>query len=234
MARLPRLSAANQVHLLVQRGNNGQTTFIDDDDRTGFLAMLRNAALDHKVQVHAYALTDNEVMLLATPADAGGLSRMMQGLGRRYVARFNQRHGRSGTLWEGRFRSTVIEAALHLRDCMCFVELAPVRAGLVQAPADHPWSSARHHLGQVSDGVVTDAPLYWATGNTPFEREVAHQRLLERGLTSEQVHAIDEAARKGWVYGSAEFAARLESETSRRVRPRRPGRPRGRTRGTLI
>ncbi len=231
MARLPRLSAANQVHLLVQRGNNGQATFIDDDDRSAFLALLRNAALDHRVSVHAYALTDNELMLLATPAATDGLSRMMQGLGRRYVARFNQRHRRSGTLWEGRFRSTVVEAALHLRDCMCFVELAPVRAGLVQAPADHRWSSARHHLGQASDPVVTDAPLYWATGNTPFEREVAHQRLLERALTSEQVRAIDEAARKGWVYGSAGFAARLESETARRARPQRPGRPRSPARG---
>jgi len=233
MARLARLSAANEVHLLVQRGNNGQATFVDDDDRSSFLAMLRNAALDHAVRIHAYALTDSEFMLLATPAAADGLSRMMQGLGRRYVARFNRRHGRSGTLWEGRFRSTVIEPALYLRDCMCFVELAPVRAGLVQSPADHPWSSARHHLGQVSDPVVTDAPLYWASGNTPFEREIAHQRLLERALTSEQVLAIDEAARKGWVYGSASFAARLESAISRRARPRRPGRPRGK-RGNVL
>ncbi|MEO8123735.1 MAG: transposase [Burkholderiales bacterium] len=226
MARLARLSAANQVHLLIQRGNNGETTFIDDDDRASYLAMLRDAALVHKVQIHAYALTENEVVLLATPTDAGGLSRMMQSLGRRYVARFNQRHGRSGTLWEGRFRSTVIEAALYLRDCMCFVELAPVRAGLVHAASDHAWSSARHHLGQVSDPLVTDSPLYWATGNTPFDREVAHQRLLERALTNEQVLAIDQAARKGWVYGSAGFAAALESESSRRAHPRRPGRPR--------
>lgn len=226
MARLARLSAANQVHLLIQRGNNGAAIFIDDDDRVAYLKMLRDAALDHKVWIHAYATTDNEVILLATPADAGGLSRMMQSLGRRYVARFNRRHERSGTLWEGRFRSTVIEAALHLRDCMCFVELAPVRAGLVHAAPDHAWSSARHHLGLAVDPLVTDAPLYWATGNTPFEREVAHQRLLERALTSEQTHAIEQAARKGWVLGSAGFVAMLESETSRRARPRRPGRPR--------
>lgn len=226
MARLPRLSAANQVHLLVQRGNNGQATFIDDDDRKAFLAALHNAALDHRVAIHAYALTGNEALLLATPADAGATSRMIQTLGRRYVARFNQRHGRSGTLWEGRFRSTVIEAALHLRDCMCFVELAPLRAGLVQAAADWPWSSARHHLGHFSDPLVTDAPLYWATGNTPFEREVAHQRLLERALTREQVLAIDGALRKGWVYGSDAFASRIESQTARRAQPLRPGRPR--------
>lgn len=231
MARLARFSAANQVHLLIQRGNNGESTFIDDDDRESYLSMLRDAALGHKVQIHAYALTDNEAFLLATPADAGGLSRMMQSLGRRYVARFNQRHGRTGTLWEGRFRSTVIEAALHLRDCMCFVELAPVRAGLVHAPSDHAWSSARHHLGFAIDALVIDAPLYWSTGNTPFEREDAHQRLLERALTSEQTLAIEQAARKGWAFGSPKFAAALESETSRRARPRRPGRPRSATKG---
>lgn len=226
MARLARLSAANQVHLLIQRGNNGEATFVDDDDRVAYLAMLRSAALDNQVRIHAYALTDNEVFLLATPADAGAPGRMMQSLGRRYVARFNRRHARTGTLWEGRFRSTVIEAALHLRDCMCFVELAPVRAGLVHAANEHAWSSARHHLGLAVDLLVTDAPLYWSTGNTPFEREVAHQRLLERALTSEKTLAIEQAARKGWVYGSAAFAAALESETSRRARPRRPGRSR--------
>lgn len=227
MARLARLCAANQVHLLIQRGNNGEATYIDDDDRAAYLVMLRDATLAHKVQLHAYALTDNEAMLLATPADARSLGRMMQSLGRRYVAHFNRRHARSGTLWEGRFRSTVIDAALHLRHCMCFVETAPVRAGLVRSAADHAWSSARHHLGLASDPLVTDPPLYWATGNTPFEREVAHQRLLEQALTSEQTLAIEQAARKGWVYGSAVFASALESETSRRVLPRRPGRPRG-------
>lgn len=229
MARLARLSAANQVHLLIQRGNNGEAIFVDDADRRDYLAMLRDATVAHGVQLHAYALTDGEALLLATPADVRGLGRTMQSLGRRYVARFNRRHQRSGTLWEGRFRSTVIDAALHLRDCICFVELAPLRAGLVRSAADHPWSSARHHLGLVSDPLVTDPPLYWATGNTPFEREMAHQRLLEQALTSEQTAAIEEAARKGWVYGSAAFAAALESETSRRTRPRRPGRPRGRS-----
>lgn len=226
MARLARLSAANEVHLLIQRGNNGAAIFVDDDDRAAYLAMLRDAALANKVQLHAYALTDNEALLLATPADAGGLGRTMQSVGRRYVARFNRRHARSGTLWEGRFRSTVIDAAAHLSDCMVFVELAPVRAGLVRSAGEHRWSSARHHLGLASDPLVSDPPLYWATGNTPFEREIAHQRRLEHALTSEQVAAIDDAARKGWVYGSAAFARALESQTSRRSHPRRPGRPR--------
>lgn len=226
MARLARLSAAHQLHLLIQRGNNGAAVFADDDDRAACLAMLRDAAAANRVQIHAYALTDSEIVLLATPAEAGGIGRTMQSLGRRYVARFNRRHGRSGTLWDGRYRSTVIEAALHLHDCICFVELAPVRAGLARSAAEHRWSSARHHLGLTSDPLVTEAPLYWAIGNTPFEREAAHQRRLEQALTREQAAAIEDAVRKGWVYGSAAFARELEARTSRRTLARRPGRPR--------
>jgi len=226
MARLARLAAAGEVHLLIQRGNNAQTVFIDRQDRESYLQLLREAALRSQVAIHAYALTDNEAYVLATPGDARGLSRMMQSLGRRYVARFNRRHGRSGTLWEGRFRATVIEAQHHLHACICFVELAPLRAGLAREAQEHPWSSARQHLGLASDPLVTDHPLYWAMGNTPFEREAAHRRLLERGLTTEQTRSIAEATLKGWALGSESFALALEERTLRRVRPGRRGRPR--------
>ena len=226
MARLARLAVAGQVHTLSQRGNDGQAVFIDRADRESYLQLLGEAAATHQVAIHAYALTDNEVVLLATPGDAPGLSRMMQALGRRYVARFNRRHGRSGTLWEGRFRATVIEAERHLLGCICFVELAPLRAGLVREAQDHPWSSARHHLGLAGDPLVTDHPLYWAMGNTPFEREAAHRQLLERALTAGQVRAIAEATAKGWALGSEHFVARIQAHTGRRAVPGQRGRPR--------
>lgn len=226
MARLARLAVGGLVHQLIQRGNNGQDIFIDRPDRESFLLLLRDAAAASQVAIHAYALTDNEVALLATPADAAGLSRMMQSLGRRYVARFNRRHGRSGTLWEGRFRATVIEAERFLHACICFVELAPVRAGLAREAQDHPWSSARHHLGLASDPLVSDHALYWAMGNTPFEREAAHRQLLERGLTAEQARGIADATMKGWALGTDAFKATLEEHTQRRVQPGPRGRPR--------
>lgn len=226
MARLARLAAAGLAHLLIQRGNNGQPVFIDRPDRESYLHLLREAAMASQVAIHAYALTDNEAILLATPADAAGLSRMMQALGRRYVARFNRRHGRSGTLWEGRFRATVIEAERYLHTAICFVELAPLRAGLAREAPDYPWSSARHHLGLASDPLVTDHSLYWALGNTPFEREAAHGQLLQRALTGEQTGAIADATMKGWALGSESFKARLEAHTQRRVRPGLRGRPR--------
>jgi putative transposase len=226
MARLARLAVAGQVHQIAQRGNNGQAVFVDHADREGFLRLLREAAAANQVAIHAYALTDNELHLLATPREARGLSRMMQSLGRRYVGAFNRRHGRTGTLWDGRFRATVIEAERLLQACTCFIELAPLRAGLVGAAQDHPWSSARHHLGLASDPLLTDHPLYWAIGNTPFEREAAHRRLLERALTTEQTIEIERATAKGWALGSDSFKRALEDGSGRRVQPRRRGRPR--------
>jgi len=225
MARLPRLSAPGRLHQLIQRGNNGQPVFHDDEDREGFLRLLAEAAAVGEVAIHAYALTDNEVLLLATPREATALSRMMQAVGRRYVTAFNRRHARTGTLWEGRFRSTVIEPDTYLHACLCFVELAPVRVGLVRAAEEYRWSSAAHHLGLKLDPVVTDHPLYWALGNTPFEREAAHRKLLERALTFDQMSSIQDATTKGWALGSDSFVDLLEEETGRRSRPGRRGRP---------
>ena len=108
----------------MQRGNSGQRVFVDDAGRARYLQLLAEAARAAQVAIHAYALTDSEVLLLATPADAQGLSRLMQAIGRRYVSEFNRRHGRSGTLWDGRFRATAIEAETQLQDCLAFVELA--------------------------------------------------------------------------------------------------------------
>jgi len=226
MARLARLAAAGQIHLLIQRGHNGQPVFVDRADRETYLRLLRDAAVTSQVAIHAYALTENEVMLLATPLDATGMSRMMQSLGRRYVAAFNRRHGRSGTLWDGRFRATVVEAEHHFAACLCYVELAPLRAGLGRDAQAYPWSSARHHLGLASDPLVSEHPLAWRMGNTPFEREAAHRQLLERALTPQQLEGIKEATLKGWALGSDSFVGAIQEQTGRRARPGRRGRPR--------
>lgn len=226
MARLPRLAAPGHAHLVLQRGNSGQRVFADDADRLRFLQLLGDAARAARVAIHAYALTDSEVLVLATPADGQGLSRMMQAIGRRYVSEFNRRHGRSGTLWDGRFRATTIEAETQLQPCLAYVELAPVRAGSVGQAQEHRWSSARHHVGMVVDPIVSDHAQQWATGNTPFEREAAHRRRLEEGLDAAHTRRIANAAAKGWALGSAEFAAALAERVGRRVLPARRGRPR--------
>lgn len=228
MARLPRLSVAGQAHHVVQRGNDGQAIFRDEVDRRQMLQLLETQAREHRVALHAYVLMDNHVHLLLTPATSEGLPKMMQAVGRRYVRWFNDRHGRSGTLWEGRYRSTVIEAERHLLPCMAYIDLNPVRAGLVAQAADYPWSSHTHYIGQRADRLVTPHALYWALGNTPFAREAAYTRLVAEGLTQQQQEALTDSAFKGWALGGPEFMAALQKQTARRLSKGKAGRPAGR------
>ncbi|EGI77410.1 REP-associated tyrosine transposase [Hylemonella gracilis] len=231
MARLPRLSVAGHAHHVVQRGNDGQAIFRDEVDRRQMLQLLETQAREHRVALHAYVLMDNHVHLLLTPATAEGLPKMMQAVGRRYVRWFNDRHGRSGTLWEGRYRATVIEAERHLLPCMAYIDLNPVRAGLVAQAADYPWSSHTHYIGQRADRLVTPHALYWALGNTPFAREAAYTRLVAEGLTQQQQEALTDSAFKGWALGGPEFMAALQKQTARRLSKGKAGRPAGRGAG---
>ena len=226
MARLARLAIAGQAHHLIQRGNNGQAIFVDDEDRRAYLSALRDAASAHRVAVHAYVLMDNHVHLLATPDSAEGLSRMMQALGRRYVSAFNRRHARTGTLWEGRFRGAVIESERYFLTCMRYIESNPVRSGLALHAADYEWSSHAHHAGQRSDPLLTDHALFWSLGNTPFDRQSAYKALSEQPLPSDVVQLLTSSALKGWGLGSAEFLQRVSEEAGRRASPRSRGRPR--------
>ncbi|MCX2861378.1 transposase [Paucibacter sp. PLA-PC-4] len=226
MARLPRLVLPGLPHHIIQRGNNRQAIFIDDKDREYFLATLRESALTHQVAIHAYVLMDNHVHLLVTPQQVDGLSRMMQSLGRRYVGWFNHRHGRSGTLWEGRFRAALIEGERYLLTCARYIELNPLRAGTWGDAGAYLWSSCAHHLGRRRDPLVTEHPMYWALGNTPFEREAAYRELLEQGLSDEEVGAVTASALKGWPLGSAGFLQGLAAQIDRPMAPRSRGRPR--------
>ncbi len=226
MARLPRLALAGELHQVALRGHNGSNTFVDDADRADFVRMLRQAALEQGVAVHAYVLLDAEVRLLATPIRDESLGRLMQSLGRRYVLAFNRRHGRRGTLWEGRFRSSVIEAAAWLLDATVRLEGLPLRDGLVAAAGDWAWSSAPHHLGRVRDPVVTEHGAYWALGNTPFERESAHALLLAQGVAGGRAEALDQALWRGHALGGGAFLAGLAEATPRPLTARPRGRPR--------
>lgn len=225
MARLPRLCVPGWPHLLIQLGHNRQAVFRDDADRQLFLDLLKEATSTHGVAIHAYTLLDNEVRLLATPQSAESLSRTMQAIGRRYGTHFNRRHGHAGSLWEGRFRAAPVEPERHLLDCMRFVE-QPCD-GVVPGTdlGQSNWSSVAHHLGEKVDALVSDHLQYWALGNTPFEREVAYRKLLERALTSKELATIESAVKKGWPLGATSFLSQLSSVTSRRLRPLPRGRP---------
>ena len=225
MARLPRWSVPGHLHQVSQRGVAGTAMFHDAHDHADFLDALRSASTEHRVAIHAYALLPERIHLLVTPQDAAGLSRMMQAAGRRYVPAHNRRHGRTGTLWEGRFRAAVVEAGRHWLECRVHVELAPVRAGLASDAATYPWSSAAHHAGLRRDPLVSSHPLDWSLGNTPFEREVARNVLLDRGLAQAVRQKIESAVEKGWALGGKEFLASIEHEAGRRAEPGRAGRP---------
>ena len=167
MARLPRLTIADLPHHIIQLGNNGADIFIDAQDRETMLGLLREMARSCELAVHAYVLLPSQFHLLATPRTDDGLPRFMQAVGRRYVRYFNDRHGRSGTLWEGRYRGTVLQPSW-LLPTMVFMDDSPVRAGLVQRPADWPWSSYAHNAGLRSDALIQPHAVFWELGNTPL------------------------------------------------------------------
>jgi putative transposase len=225
MARLPRLCVPAWPHLLVQAGHNRQPVFKDDADRTLFLDLLREAAATSGVVIHAYGLLDNEVRLLGTPSAADSLSRMMQAIGRRYGTSFNRRHGHVGSLWEGRFRATVVEPERHLLACMRYAEDLAAGLDLSTGLGRQAWSSAAHHLGGSTDPLIGDHLQYWSLGNTPFEREAAYKGISQQALTQVEITRILNAVLKGWPLGSPDFLDRLSIGTNRRLAPLRRGRP---------
>lgn len=227
MARRARLTVAHYPHHVIQRGNDKQPIFRDDKDRERLLSLLHEYSQSSKVAVHAYVLMDNHFHLLLTPDDSKGLPQMMQALGRAYVRYFNTRHGRTGTLWEGRYRSSLIDSEQYLLSCMAYIDLNPVRAGMVTDPAHHPWSSHRHLIGLSRDKLVTPHALFWSLGNTPFAREAAYAELVAAGVPDQRRSELTCSVLTGWALGPADFIAKLEGSTQRRVLPAKAGRPPG-------
>lgn len=229
MARLPRLSIPGFPHHLIQRGNNRQPIVSDASDRDTLHQLMVEQAREAGVEVHAYVLLDTEFHLLATPRDSDGLARMMQGIGRRYVRLFNTRTGRTGTLWEGRYRCAPLQPEKYLLACMVELDLLPVRAGLAEAPSGWAWSSHRHHIGLGADRLVTPHPLYWQLGNTPFAREQAYAEQVAQDLPASLRQALADSALHGWALGDEAFVAALQRQTGRRLTRGRPGRPRSKS-----
>jgi putative transposase len=227
MARLPRLTLAAYPHHIILRGNNRQAIFMDMSDFQRMLALLQAHALAQGVQVHAYVLMSNHLHLLLTPLQNDSLPKMMQALGRAYVLYFNKRHGRSGTLWEGRYRSALIQTERYFLACMAYIDLNPVRAGMVAQAADYPWSSHGHYIGRQNEAWLTPHTMYWEMGNTPFAREAAYAAMVQSGVDQKQQQALTSSALSGWALGEDGFVEGLQKQTARRVNPAKAGRPFG-------
>jgi putative transposase len=225
MARLPRLTIPGYPHHIIQRGNNRQPIFSGTADYELLLNLIDEHARKQQVAVHAYVLMSNHFHLLATPETEDGIPQMMQAVGRRYVRNYNLRQARTGTLWEGRYRSTLIQAERYLLACMVYMDLNPVRAGMVADPADYPWSSYLHYIGRRTDKLITPHPLYWELGNTPFARDLAYGALVRSGVRETDKLALTDATLRGWALGEPDYVADLQRRTQRRVAKGQPGRP---------
>jgi len=225
MARQPRLALPGYPHHVIQRGNNRQPIVLDETDRRMLYSLWLEESQRHKVAVNAYVLLDNHFHMLLTPPSDEAMSLMMQSVGRSYVRYFNKRHNRSGTLWEGRYKSSLIDSEAYLLTCMAYIDLNPVRAGLAESAEDFRWSSYKHLAGQSIDKLVTPHALYWGLGNTPFAREAAYAEFVAGGLSVATQKALTESALKGRVVGRPDFLTSLEKNTQRQILPQKAGRP---------
>ncbi len=200
------------VHV-VQRGNNRQVCFAGEPDLKAYVNWLREGAEKFGMVVHAWVFMTNHVHILVTPQAAESVSRCMQYLGRHYVRYFNYRYQRSGTLFEGRFRSCIVQSSDYLLACQRYIELNPVRAGMVSDPADYSWSSYRAHaLGQPA-AMWHPHSEYLALGDTPVARIIAYRRFFEQQHSAQLTTDIRDALNTGLVLGNERFRAEVEALT---------------------
>ncbi len=225
MARLPRFFAPGIPLHVIQRGNNRQKLFSQITDYQVYLDWLKEAAQSHGCAIHAYVLMTNHVHFLVTPTHEDSLPKTFQSLGRRYVQYFNKTYERTGTLWEGRYRATLIESEAYLLTCCRYIELNPVRAGMVRHPREYRWSSYQYHAEGKANPLLTPHSLYQRLGGTPAARQQAYRALFRHHLSGETLDAIRESTNKAWVLGSEKFKDRLAKKLDRRVAPLPRGRP---------
>jgi len=219
MARLPRLNMAGIPQHVVQRGNNKQACFFDEQDYTVYLDKLKHYSKKYSVDVHAYILMTNHVHILMTPQTETGVSQLMQALGRYYVRYVNQTYQRTGTLWEGRFKSALIDSENYFLLVSRYIELNPVRACMVEHPAQYPWSSYHGNATDVDIALLKPHFCYQALGENDIARQIAYSSLFEEEVPELNLLEIRDAINKAWVLGSGKFKDQIEEQLGRRVSP---------------
>ena len=219
MARLPRFVLPGHPQHVIIRGNNRDPIFNADEDYHFYLDKLQDAARKHQCDIHAYVLMTNHVHLLVTPYTEDGISKMIQMLGRYYVQYFNYTYRRSGTLWEGRYKASLIDSDTYALTCYRYIELNPVRANMVGHPAEYPWSSYRGNALGERDGVLTPHPLFLALGNSPEARQAAYRALFEAHFDEKTLEEVRNSINKAWVLGSEHFKSLIASRLNRRADP---------------
>jgi len=225
MPRKPRFYLPDVPAHVIQRGNNRQSVFFCDDDYRAYLAWLREGAARHGCAIHAYVLMTNHVHLLVTPEARDAVSRTIQYVGRHYVTYVNRQYGRSGTLWEGRHKGSIISSEAYLLTCSRYIELNPVRAGMVKAPEDYRWSSYRANASGESCPLLSYHALYMALGDSPESRQRAYRELFRAAPGPGQLDAIRSAVQTGTPLGNDRFREQVEAAFECKVGQARRGRP---------
>jgi len=225
MARLPRYVIPGLAQHVIQRGNNRQAIFVAECDYAVYLGWLKEAAQRYGLLIHAYVLMTNHVHLLVTPTQDDSIAKTLQSLGRRYVQYFNFTYKRTGTLWEGRYRATVVDAEDYLLACCRYIEMNPVRAGMVKSAAHYRWSSYRHNAQGQKDAQISEHDVYRRLGRTVQARYEAYRSLFRDGDDDTTLLAIRESAHKGWALGNERFRGEVEGLAKRRTAPLSRGRP---------
>ena len=210
---------------VVQRGNDRQACFLEEQDRHFYRTELRLMAEREGCEVHAYVLMSNHAHLLVTPKEPGAVGRTMQSLGRRYVRYFNDKYERTGTLWEGRYKASLVDSGRYLFNCHRYIELNPVRASMVVDPQDYPWSSHAALAFGEPDPLVTPHPEYLAIAATPAVRQRHYRDLVLSSLNPSELAAIRDTLQRQHAYGTAYFRWDIETRTGTPAGPRKPGRP---------
>jgi putative transposase len=224
MPRQPRLVLPGVALHLIQRGNNRGACFVGDNDYLCYLTNLREISARHHIAVHAYCLMTNHVHLLLTPEGPDDCANLMRDLGQQYVQYYNRRHQRTGTLWEGRFRSCLVESSLYVLACHRYIELNPVRAGVVNEPSAYIWSSHAANTGVRVDSLLSPHPDFVALEADPERRNMTYRQLFGNALEDSMLTAIREATHGNLPLGSEPFKCEI-SAGGRKIAHGKPGRP---------
>jgi putative transposase len=223
MARQPRFILPGYPQHIIQRGNNSHVIFADDADYHFYMEKLHDACRRYRCRVHAYVLMTNHVHLLITPDIESGIGKVMQSLGRCYVQYFNYRYRRTGTLWEGRYKAALLDSDDYLFTCYRYIELNPVRAGMVVCPGEYRWSSYRRNATGCPDRLVAPHDLYRRLGSTEQERCAAYRKMFQDRPDDLKIEALREATNKAWVLGNDRFRLEIEDLLQRQATPKRRG-----------
>lgn len=226
MPRQPRLQIPGIPLHVIQRGVNRCAIFVDDADRQHCYQLLCDVTAKFGIAVHAYVFMGNHVHLLMTSRDCDALSLAMRRLGQCYVHAFNHRHGRSGPLWQGRFKSCLVDSERYLMAVYRYIELNPVRAAIVDRPEQYRWSSVHANLGRLDDPLVTPHPCFSALGDTRTARAATWSELLRQGIDEQDLDGIRTHLQQERALGDARFHAMVEKALGHPARTRSQGRPR--------